>query len=70
MDNHGLLAKGKPTMPVLALGGEKSYGLKMKDELDDVARQCQGGVVPDSGHWIMEENPQGTTRLVLGFLAK
>jgi len=26
------------------------------------------GIVPDSGHWIMEENPQATTKLVLDFL--
>jgi pimeloyl-ACP methyl ester carboxylesterase len=26
--------------------------------------------VPDSGHWIMEENPAATTRLVVDFLAR
>jgi pimeloyl-ACP methyl ester carboxylesterase len=30
----------------------------------------QGGVVPDSGHWIMEENPGATTKLVLDALSK
>jgi len=42
----------------------------MKTELDDVAGNVQGGVIPQSGHWIMEENPQATTKLVLDFLAK
>ena len=70
VDNRGFRAKGKLTIPVLALGGEKSYGLKMKTELDDVAGNVQGGVIPQSGHWIMEENPQATTKLVLDFLAK
>jgi pimeloyl-ACP methyl ester carboxylesterase len=28
------------------------------------------GIVPDSGHWIMEENPRATTRLVMDFLAR
>jgi pimeloyl-ACP methyl ester carboxylesterase len=68
VDNRGFRAKGKLAIPVLALGGEKSYGLKMKAELDDVAANVQGGVVPGTGHWIMEENPQATTKLVLGFL--
>ena len=68
VDNRAFRAKGKLTLPVLALGGEKSYGLKMKAELDDVAGNVKGGVIPDSGHWIMEENPQATTRLVLDFL--
>jgi pimeloyl-ACP methyl ester carboxylesterase len=70
VDNRALLAKGKLTMPVLALGAEKSYGLTMKADLDQVATNVQGGVVPDSGHWIMEENPQGPTRLVLDALSK
>jgi pimeloyl-ACP methyl ester carboxylesterase len=70
VDNRAFRAKGKLTIPVLALGGEKSYGAKMKAELDDVASNVQGGVIPDAGHWIMEENPQGTTKLVLDFLAK
>jgi pimeloyl-ACP methyl ester carboxylesterase len=68
VDNRAFRAKGKLTIPVLALGGEKSYGMKMKAELDDVAASVQGGIVPGTGHWIMEENPQGTTKLVLDFL--
>jgi pimeloyl-ACP methyl ester carboxylesterase len=57
-------------MPVLALGGEKSYGLTMKGDLDKVAVNVEAGVIPDSGHWIMEENPAATTKLVTDFLAK
>ena len=68
LDNRAFRAKAKLAMPVLALGGEKSYGAKMKVELDDVAVNVQGGIVPSAGHWIMEENPQATTRLVLDFL--
>jgi pimeloyl-ACP methyl ester carboxylesterase len=69
-DNQAFLAKGKLTLPILALGGEKSYGVHMKDELDAVATNVEGGVIPASGHWIMEENPDATTKLVLDFLAK
>ena len=68
IDNRAFRAKGKLTMPVLALGGEKSYGLKMADELKDVAANVKGGVIPNSGHWIMEENPQATVNLVMDFL--
>jgi pimeloyl-ACP methyl ester carboxylesterase len=69
IDNRALLAKGKVAMPVLALGAEKSYGLTMKADLDQVATNVKGGVVPDSGHWVMEENPAATTKLVTDFLA-
>jgi pimeloyl-ACP methyl ester carboxylesterase len=69
IDNLAMLkAGGKLKMPVLALGAEKSYGLTMEADLDMVAEHVTGGVVPDSGHWIMEENPDATTKLILGFL--
>jgi pimeloyl-ACP methyl ester carboxylesterase len=70
-DNKALLAKGgKITMPVLAIGAEKSFGTGMADELRFVASNVTGGIVPNSGHWIMEENPQATIKLVTDFLAK
>jgi pimeloyl-ACP methyl ester carboxylesterase len=68
VDNRALVAKAKLAMPVLALGAEKSYATVMADDLKQVASNVKGGVVPDSGHWIMEENPDATTRLVLDFL--
>jgi pimeloyl-ACP methyl ester carboxylesterase len=71
VDNRAMLAKGgKLTMPVYALGAEKSYGLTMKADLDQVAVNVKGGVVPDSGHWVMEENPKATTKLIADFLSK
>jgi len=68
IDNQALLAKGKLTMPILALGGDKSYGVTMADDLRQVATNVEGGIIPDSGHWIMEENPQATTKLIVDFL--
>jgi pimeloyl-ACP methyl ester carboxylesterase len=57
-------------MPVLAIGAEKSFGTGMADDLRFVASNVTGGIVPNSGHWIMEENPQATIKLVTDFLAK
>ena len=71
IDNKALLAKvGKLKMPVLALGAEKSLGAGEAETLRFVATNVTGGIVPDSGHWIMEENPQATVKLVTEFLAK
>ena len=67
-DNKALLAKGKLQMPVLALGAGKSFGEGMGVELRFAAANVTVGVIPDSGHWIMEENPGATTKLVLDFL--
>src|SRR3569833_944596 len=70
-DDQELLAKGgKLQMPVLALGGEKSFGKGMAEEASFVAANVTGDNVPASGHWIMEENPRATTMLVVDFLTK
>ena len=70
-DNKALLAaNGKLPMPVLAIGAEKSFGPGMAEELRFVASDVTGAIVPASGHWIMEENPQATMKLVTAFIAK
>jgi pimeloyl-ACP methyl ester carboxylesterase len=71
IDNKALLAKGgKLAMPVLALGGEKSFGAGEADTLRFVATNVTMGIVPASGHWIMDENPKATTALIVNFLSK
>jgi pimeloyl-ACP methyl ester carboxylesterase len=70
VDNQAFLTKGKLTMPVLALGGEKSYGSSMATELEFVASDVKGGVIPHSGHWVMEENPAATTAMIVDFLTQ
>jgi pimeloyl-ACP methyl ester carboxylesterase len=71
LDNKALLATGgKLKMPILALGAEKSFGLGMAEDLRWVAGDVTPGIVPESGHWIMDENPQATVRLITKFLRK
>jgi pimeloyl-ACP methyl ester carboxylesterase len=71
VDNKAFLAQyGKLTMPVLALGGEKSFGPMMATVMRAAADNVTEGVVPASGHWIMEENPKATIGLVRPFLDK
>jgi len=71
IDNRAFLAaSGKLKLPVLALGGEKSFGLTMAVVMRAGADDVTEGVVPDSGHWIMEENPAATARLVREFLGR
>jgi pimeloyl-ACP methyl ester carboxylesterase len=68
-DNKAFLAaKGKLPMPVLAVGAEKSFGPGEATELRFVASDVTQAIVPASGHWIMEENPQATIQLVVGFI--
>ena len=68
LDNQQFLAKGKLAMPVLAIGGEKSFGATMAKIMQFAASNVREGVIPDSGHWIMEENPTATIAMVRAFL--
>ena len=68
IDNKTFLAKGKLAMPVLAIGGEKSFGKAMADIMRVAASDVREGVIPDSGHWIMEENPMATIAMVRAFI--
>jgi pimeloyl-ACP methyl ester carboxylesterase len=70
IDNRNFLAHDKLKMPVLALGGEKSFGPMMATVMRAGATNVTEGIVPDSGHWIMEENPGATIGLVRGFLER
>ena len=71
IDNRAwIAAHGKLRAPMLALGGEKSFGTQMADVMRAGADNVTGGVVPGSGHWIMEENPAATIKLVREFLEK
>src|SRR5215467_6283140 len=69
-------SKTKLTMPVLAVGGENSavggpniamssvvYGMKI------LAQNVQGIIVPNSGHWIPEEQPEFVVKLLNNFFS-
>ena len=69
-DNKAIVARdGKLKMPVLALGGDKSFGRGMEciDSLKRVANNVRGGVVEDCGHWIAEEQPEKLCQELLRF---
>jgi pimeloyl-ACP methyl ester carboxylesterase len=71
IDDKALLAKeGKLSIPVLAIGAEKSFGSGQAELMRAVATNVQLGIVPHSGHWVMEENPDATMALVVEFLSK
>lgn len=55
---------------VLAVGAEKSFGNAQADVLRVLATNVTGTIVPNSGHWIMEENPKATIHMVTEFVNK
>lgn len=61
-------ARTKLTMPVLAVGGEKSMGTLEAVIMRDAAANVEGAVIAGSGHWLMEERPAETVALIRRFL--
>jgi pimeloyl-ACP methyl ester carboxylesterase len=58
----------KLKMPVLAVGGEKSFGRLQAVIMRHAATNVQESVVPGFGHWLTEERPAYTVALIRNFL--
>jgi pimeloyl-ACP methyl ester carboxylesterase len=69
-DNRAFAAQGKLIMPILALGGDHSYKTLMADIMRFVATDVTGGVIANSGHWVMEEQPRQTAAAIVDFITK
>jgi len=68
IDNQKLVEKGKLTLPVLAIGGDHSYGAQLATEIGFAASNVRSAVINNSGHWIMEEHPQQAIAFIIPFL--
>jgi pimeloyl-ACP methyl ester carboxylesterase len=62
------LSQTKLTMPVLSIGGEKSLGNELGAQMKLVADNVTVIVLPNTGHWILEEKPRETTDALVNFL--
>jgi pimeloyl-ACP methyl ester carboxylesterase len=67
IDNRTLSARLQ--MPVLAIGGDHSFGSTMAYVMRFAADDVHEVVIPDSGHWLMEEQPQATVAAIGAFLS-
>src|SRR5467141_2412987 len=59
----------KLAMPVLAIGAAKAFGANVAVVMRNAATNVQELVVPNAGHWLMEEAPAPTIAAVQDFLA-
>lgn len=66
-DNKKAIAT-KLSIPVLAVGGEKSFGKMEAVVMRNAATDVTEVVIPDAGHWLMEEQPEATVKAVRAFL--
>ena len=75
-DNKLEIAKGKLTMPVLAMGGAVSYphgrgrGPECGESLKRVADNVRAMSVPECGHFIPEEQPEFLLKELLAFFGE
>jgi pimeloyl-ACP methyl ester carboxylesterase len=67
-DNLDFQKTGRLPMPILALGAEKSFGDQQAAIMREVGSNVEGGIITNSGHWIMEEQPDQTVSKVKLFL--
>jgi pimeloyl-ACP methyl ester carboxylesterase len=55
-------------MPVLAIGGAKSFGANEALVMRNAATNVTEVVIPDAGHWLMEEAPEATMAAIQKFV--
>jgi pimeloyl-ACP methyl ester carboxylesterase len=56
-------------MPVLAIGGEASWGEHVGDAMKPLADDVRSVVIPGAGHWVAEEAPDEMLAALTEFLA-
>jgi pimeloyl-ACP methyl ester carboxylesterase len=62
------LAQTRLTIPVLAIGGQKSLGDVLGQQMKLVATDVSVVILKDTGHWVMEERPTETMDALIKFL--
>jgi len=68
IENRAALVLGRLQMPVLAIGGDHSFGTTMAFVMRFAADDVRQVVIADAGHWLMEEQPQATVAAIRAFL--
>jgi pimeloyl-ACP methyl ester carboxylesterase len=69
VDNNASMTT-RLTMPVLAVGGEKSFGKNEAIVMRNAADNVTEVVVPGAGHWLMEEAPTQTIKAIRDFIGQ
>ena len=68
VEDNRIFQRTRLTMPVLAVGGEKSFAATQAVVMRNVATDVREAVVSGAGHWLMEEKPAATVALIEAFL--
>ena len=68
-DNQALAAQ-PPDVPTLALAGANGYGTAWLNSAARASRQPRTALVPDTGHYIPEEQPEALSKLIREFFTR
>ena len=69
-NRESVAKKGKLKMPVLLIEGERAAGPWRLQGYQQVAENLQHIVMKDASHWLVEEQPDAFTEVLLAFLAE
>jgi pimeloyl-ACP methyl ester carboxylesterase len=69
MAQNGERAARKLTMPVLAIGGEASWGGAVGGAMSALAEDVETLIIPGSSHWVAEAAPDAMVAALTRFLA-
>jgi pimeloyl-ACP methyl ester carboxylesterase len=61
-------ARTKLAMPVLAVGGARNAGPRIRTVMEQVADDVHGTVLGAAGHWLADEQPDALHDLLVEFL--
>ncbi len=63
-------AKTPTAVPVLAIGGDKGMGTAVEENLQPLFTNVRGVVLPNTGHFVPEEQPQELGHIIVDFLKR
>ncbi|HEV2948522.1 MAG TPA: alpha/beta fold hydrolase [Gemmataceae bacterium] len=68
VEDNKISMRTKLTMPVLAIGAEKAFGANVAIIMRNAADNVTEVMIANSGHWLMDEQPNATIAAVRDFL--
>lgn len=66
-DDNIASSKTSIESPVLAVGGAAAMGTLVETSMSQLAKEVQGVVLDDAGHWLTDEQPGELTTILLDF---
>jgi pimeloyl-ACP methyl ester carboxylesterase len=70
VENNRLAMARRIDLPVLAVGGDRSLGARVAENLSHLASNVQSAVVENCAHYVPEEQPAKAAELILRFFAE